>query len=65
MKEEEDKENESRGEVIIPQNKGKKATTTPDKRVMVSSIKKVAVATPAKKAVVTLTKRQQLHQPKQ
>uniref|UniRef100_A0A452QM47 Nucleolin n=1 Tax=Ursus americanus TaxID=9643 RepID=A0A452QM47_URSAM len=40
-------------QVIIPQKKGKKATTTPAKKVMVSPTKKVTVATPAKKAVVT------------
>uniref|UniRef100_A0A8C7AFU3 Nucleolin n=1 Tax=Neovison vison TaxID=452646 RepID=A0A8C7AFU3_NEOVI len=50
----EDEDDESSGEeVIIPQKKGKKAATTPAKKVMVSPTKKVTVATPAKKAVVT------------
>ncbi|MXQ79361.1 hypothetical protein E5288_WYG000217 [Bos mutus] len=50
----EDEDDESSGEeVVIPQKKGKKAATTPAKKMVVSPTKKVAVATPAKKAVVT------------
>ncbi|KAB0345946.1 hypothetical protein E2I00_012615, partial [Balaenoptera physalus] len=50
----EDEEDDSSGEeVVIPQKKGKKATTIPAKKTIVSPTQKVAVGTPAKKAVVT------------
>ncbi|XP_012616402.1 nucleolin [Microcebus murinus] len=52
MSEDED-DDSSEEEVIIPQKKGKKATATPAKKVVVSPTKKVAVAIPAKKVAVT------------
>ncbi|XP_006866802.1 PREDICTED: nucleolin, partial [Chrysochloris asiatica] len=48
----EDEEESSGEEVVIPQKKGKKNTTLPSKKVVVSPTKKV-VATPSKKAAVT------------
>ncbi|XP_042636883.1 nucleolin [Orycteropus afer afer] len=50
---EDDDEESSEEEVIIPQKKGKKNTTMPSKKVVVSPSKKVVVAAPAKKAAVT------------
>ncbi|NIG61632.1 nucleolin-like [Pontoporia blainvillei] len=50
----ENEEDDSSGEeAVIPQKKGRKATATPAKKMMVSPTKKVPVGTPAKKAVVT------------
>ncbi|XP_053455896.1 nucleolin-like [Nycticebus coucang] len=54
---EDDDDDSSEEEVIVPQKKGKKATATPAKKVVVSPTKKVAVATPGKKAAAPQTKK--------
>lgn len=60
-----DEEDDSSGEeVIIPQKKGKKATPTPAKKVMVSPTKRLRLPHRPRKQLSLLAKRQRLHQPR-